>query len=214
MELDDKQLVVRAQAGDRHAFEALVRKYQRKVFRLAFGMLKSEEDALDVAQDAFVRAHQNLERFKGDASFYTWIYRITSNLCIDRLRKRRGEQVEYDDGVQRDDHTASELGLRRSPAQSNPAKTALRSELGSKIKDALAELPDKHRQILLLRELEGLSYEELAETLELKKGTVMSRLFHARKKMQSLLTGYLSPEEQRELGVEASEIQQDKKEIA
>ncbi|MDF1566125.1 MAG: sigma-70 family RNA polymerase sigma factor [Deltaproteobacteria bacterium] len=195
MELDDKQLVTRAQAGDRHAFEALVRKYQRRIFRLAYGMLKNQEDAMDVAQDAFVRVHQHLDRFKGDAAFYTWLYRITTNLCIDRIRRNRGEQVEYEDGLAREDHTASELGLRRPAAATNPAKATLRHELGEQIAAALAELPEKHREILLLREIEGLSYEELAQTLEIKKGTVMSRLFHARKKMQAILASYLSPEE-------------------
>ncbi len=195
MELDDKQLVARAQSGDRHAFEALVRKYQRRIFRLAFGMLKNQEDAMDASQDAFVRVHKHLDRFKGDAAFYTWLYRITTNLCIDRIRRNRGEQVEYEDGLAREDHTAAELGLRRSAAATHPVKSALRHELGEHISRALAQLPEKHRQILLLREIEGLSYEDLSQTLEIKKGTVMSRLFHARKKMQAILAEYLTPEE-------------------
>ncbi len=203
MELDDKALVARAQAGDRQAFEALVRKYQRRVYRLAFGMLKSQEDAMDVAQDAFVRAHQNLARFQGSAAFYTWLYRITTNLCIDRLRRRRGEAVEYDDSLAREDHTAAEVGLRRPSGATHPDKTALRRELGETIAAALAALPEKHREILVLREIEGLSYAELAETLQIKKGTVMSRLFHARKKMQALLAEYLTPEEFAHLSGEA-----------
>lgn len=204
MELDDKQLVARAQSGDRHAFEALVRKYQRRIFRLAFGMLKNQEDAMDVSQDAFVRVHQHLDRFKGDAAFYTWLYRITTNLCIDRIRRNRGEQVEYEDGLAREDHTAAELGLRRSAAATHPGKSTLRHELGDHISRALEQLPEKHRQILLLREIEGLSYEDLSLTLEIKKGTVMSRLFHARKKMQAILAEYLTPEELAQLTGEKS----------
>jgi len=192
VEQGDKALVARSLEGDGAAFEALVRKYQRRVFRVAYGMLKSQEDAMDVAQDAFVKAHQNLERFKGDAAFYTWLYRITSNLCIDHLRKRRGEQVEYDDGVRRDEDAGAPLGLRTSSKSFSPVKQALDRELGEQIHEALAELSESHREILLLREVEGLSYEEIAAALEIPKGTVMSRLFHARKNMQKALAPYVA----------------------
>lgn len=204
MDLDDKQLVERAQKGDGRAFEALVRKYQRRVFRLAFGMVKNQEDAMDVSQEAFVRVHKHLATFKGEASFYTWVYRITKNLCIDHLRRSRGDKVEYDDTLARDEGAGVALGLQGQSGSLNPAKEALRGELGGKISEALAELSENHREILLLRELEGLAYEELAETLEIKKGTVMSRLFHARKKMQEILKGYLTQGELRALLPEES----------
>ena len=192
MELDEKQLVKRAQAGDKQAFGALVRTYQRRIFRLAMGMVRNEDDALDIAQETFVKAHRNLDRFKGDAAFYTWLYRIAKNLCIDHLRKRRGEQVEYDDGVGRDDAAQGDtLGLDAPSKRDGPSKRLMNSELGAQLHAALQTLSEDHREILLLREVEGLSYEELAETLEIKKGTVMSRLFHARKKMQAALAGYV-----------------------
>ncbi|RMG11519.1 MAG: sigma-70 family RNA polymerase sigma factor [Deltaproteobacteria bacterium] len=199
MEWDDKRLVERATQGDGRAFEALVRKYQRRIYRLAYGMVRDPEEAMDLAQEAFVKAHRNLARFKGDSSFYTWLYRITKNLCIDHLRRRRGETVEYDDGIRREEVAGTPLGLDSRSKDTSPLRATLDRELAEKLEAALATLSEDHRAILLLREIEGLSYEALAETLEIKKGTVMSRLFHARKNMQKALRDYLSEEEYRAL---------------
>ncbi len=198
METDERALVTRAREGDHRAFEALVRQYQRRVFRVAMGMLRNEDDALEIAQEAFVKAHRNLERFKGDSSFYTWMHRITSNLCIDFLRRRRGESVEYDDGILRDcpEGDVADVAPTHPVA---PVQAVLDRELGDKLGEALGALSDAHRQILVLREVEGLSYEEIAEVLGIKKGTVMSRLFHARKNMQARLCSYLSEKELAEL---------------
>jgi RNA polymerase sigma-70 factor, ECF subfamily len=193
---DDLTLVRRARAGDQRAFGLLVERYQKKVYAVALGMVKDAEDAMDVSQEAFVKVHRYLDRFKGDSSFYTWLYRITTNTCIDVLRRRAvisSESVEYDDTVQLD-LTEANLGALSSQVDSSPARSALRRELGEKLEEALAQLPEKHRAILLLRELEGMSYEDLARTLAIPKGTVMSRLFHARTKVQRLLAGYLSDE--------------------
>jgi RNA polymerase sigma-70 factor (ECF subfamily) len=151
---------------------------------------------MDVSQEAFVKVHRYLDRFKGDSSFYTWLYRITTNTCIDVLRRRAvisQESVEYDDSVQLDLAEAN-LGALGSQVDASPARSALRRELGEKLEEALAQLPEKHRAILLLRELEGMSYEDLARTLDIPKGTVMSRLFHARAKVQRLLADYLGDE--------------------
>ena len=194
MPTDDLTLVRRARSGDQRAFGLLVERYQKKVYAVALGMVKDSEEALDVSQEAFVKVHRYLDRFKGDSSFYTWLYRITTNTCIDVLRRRgsaSGESVEYDDTVQLDLAEAN-LGALGSQLDSTPVRSALRRELGEKLEEALAQLPEKHRAILLLRELEGMSYEDLARTLEIPKGTVMSRLFHARTKVQKLLADYLS----------------------
>ena len=192
---DDYSLVRRAQAGDQQAFAALVERYQRKAYAVALGLVKDKEEAMDVAQEAFVKVYKYLDHFKGDSSFYTWLYRITVNICIDRRRRKGadpGEQVEFDEAVRQE--SEGEIGVLGTRLGSNPQKAAMRAELVEKIQEALEQIPEKHRAILLLREVEGMSYEDLAKTLKIRKGTVMSRLFHARKKMQSLLKEYLAGE--------------------
>lgn len=196
MPTDDLTLVRRARSGDQRAFGLLVERYQKKVYAVALGMVKDAEEAMDVSQEAFVKVHRYLDRFKGDSSFYTWLYRITTNTCIDVLRRRgvnSSDSVEYDDTVELD-MAEADLGLLSSQLDASPSRTLLRRELGEKLEEALAQLPEKHRAILLLRELEGMSYEDLSRTLEIPKGTVMSRLFHARAKVQRLLADYLNDE--------------------
>jgi RNA polymerase sigma-70 factor (ECF subfamily) len=189
---DDLTLVRRCQQGDREAFRLLVERYQRKAYVQALGMLKDKDEAMDVAQEAFVKVYKYLDQFKGDSSFYTWLYRIVANLCVDRLRKttsRSPASQEYDDAVGRGEGAGA--GILSTQLGTNPQKSVLRSELAEKMEAALAQIPEKHREILLLRELEGMSYEDLARILKIPKGTVMSRLFHARAKMQKLLVEYL-----------------------
>ncbi|HZA14391.1 MAG TPA: sigma-70 family RNA polymerase sigma factor [Myxococcaceae bacterium] len=194
---DDLTLVKRVQAGDQRAFRTLVERYQRKVYAIAYGMLKDREDAMDVAQEAFVKVYKYLDHFKGDSSFYTWLYRISVNICIDVIRKKggaRGEDVEFDEQIAHDTAQA-QIGALGSRLGTNPQKSALRRELAEKIQEALEQIPEKHRAILLLREVEGMSYEDLARVLEIPKGTVMSRLFHARAKVQKILSEYLELDE-------------------
>lgn len=195
---DDITLVQRVRQGDQRAFKLLVERYQRKVYGVALGMVKDKEEARDVAQEAFVKVYKYLEHFKGDASFYTWLYRITVNICIDVLRRKgsaRGdEHVEFDEAVRMDISEAN-IGALGTRLGTNPQKAALRKELADKITAAIGQIPEAHRQILLLREVEGMSYEDLARTLDIPKGTVMSRLFHARLKMQKILSGYLELDE-------------------
>jgi RNA polymerase sigma-70 factor, ECF subfamily len=195
---DDLTLVKRVQSGDQRAFRTLVERYQRKVYSVAYGMLKDREEAMDVSQEAFVKVYKYLDHFKGDSSFYTWLYRITVNICIDVIRKRGGggrtEDVEFDETMAHDTAEA-QIGALGSRLGTNPQKSALRRELAEKIQEALAQIPEKHRAILLLREVEGLSYEDLSRVLEIPKGTVMSRLFHARAKVQKILSEYLELDE-------------------
>ncbi len=199
MELDDLTLVNRCKEGDERAFRILVERYQKRVFSVAFGMVKDREEAMDIAQDAFVKVHKYLDHFKGDASFYTWIYRITANLAIDRIRARNvRESVEFDETFRGNEEPTGGAGILGTRLGTNPQKSALRRELAEKIEAALAEIPEKHREILVLREVEGMSYEDLSHVLKIPKGTVMSRLFHARAKMQRILGEYLggdSPEQ-------------------
>jgi RNA polymerase sigma-70 factor, ECF subfamily len=191
MEVDDLALVTRAKAGEKDAFRALVVRYQRKVYAVALGIVKDPDLAWDVAQEAFVRVHRGLGDFKGDSAFSTWLFRITTHLAIDTLRRERQSQKEDLDELHEADLSDAGEGILATGLGTDPRQNALRRELAGKIEEALAMLPEKHRTILVLREVEGLSYEELAERLGIHKGTVMSRLFHARKKMQAALRGYV-----------------------
>jgi RNA polymerase sigma-70 factor (ECF subfamily) len=190
MEADDLALVSSAKAGDREAFRALVVRYQRKVYAVALGIVKDRDLAWDVAQEAFVRVHAHLADFKGESSFSTWVLRIGSHLAIDAVRKERTAAKEELDEVRDPDLSRGGEGILATALGNDPQQNALRRELAGKMTEALAQLPEKHRAILVLRELEGLSYEELSEQLGIPKGTVMSRLFHARSKMQALLREY------------------------
>jgi len=189
---DDRRLVRAAQRGDQGAFRQLVERYQRRVYQLALGMMKDADEAMDISQETFVRVHRYLPTFKGDSSFFTWTYRIAMNLCLDAQRRRnRGERIDVSEGDEAEIEAAMDPP---SAALAGPQRAALNSELKDKIEDALAGLSENHRAILLLREVEGLSYEELAKVLGIRKGTVMSRLFHARLKMQKKLREYLGDE--------------------
>jgi RNA polymerase sigma-70 factor (ECF subfamily) len=191
---EDLELVRRTQAGDRAAFRALFDKYNRRVFAIALGVVKVPQEAADVVQEVFVRVHKHIENFRGESSFHTWLHRITMNLSIDhhRKRKRAPRQVDYDDGIGRDgDTTEAPLGAVPVFFGADPGRNASSKELRTKLEGALSTLPEIHQQVLLLREVEGLSYEEIAETMQIPKGTVMSRLFHARRKMQTALAEYV-----------------------
>jgi RNA polymerase sigma-70 factor (ECF subfamily) len=190
MEADDLSLVSKAKTGDPDAFRALVVRYQRKVYAVALGIVKDPDLAWDVAQEAFVRVHANLGTFEGKSAFSTWLFRIATHLAIDSIRKERASQKEELDEVHEADLADAGEGILATSLGNDPRANVLRRELAGKIQDALAGLSEKHRTILVLREVEGLSYEELAERLEIHKGTVMSRLFHARKNMQAALRRY------------------------
>jgi RNA polymerase sigma-70 factor (ECF subfamily) len=192
----DHDLVQRVQAGDTAAFRALFDKYHRRAFAVAMGVVKNEDDALDAVQEAFVKVHKNIHKFEGSSSFYTWLYRIVMNVSIDHVRRTsRRKNLDFDErALHEESQVAGDGALVPSVTNANPGKAALRRELGIAIQAALQELPEHHRAVIVLREIEGMSYEEMAKTLDVPKGTVMSRLFHARKKMQASLGPYLSGE--------------------
>ena len=169
----DEALVARVREGDQDAFRELFDKYNRRAFAVALGVVKNQQDAMDVVQDAFIKVHHHIDKFQGSSSFYTWLYRIVMNLSIDHVRrtsKKKG--VDYDDGVSREGDAAGDGALLPRILDSNPSKTVLRRELSEAIQKALAELPDYHRAVILLREVEGLSYEEMSEVLEVPKAHV------------------------------------------
>ena len=184
----DIELVSQAKDGDRRAFGRLVETYQRRVYALAYGILRNREDAWDAAQEAFVKAYKSLDKFEGNASFYTWMYRITYNVAIDTLRSRSRKEVS-----DLPENRAVDEALRRAGqgGKDDPDKETHRRELKAVLSKAMAKLSEKHRAIIVLREIEGLSYEEMAEVLDISKGTVMSRLFHARKNLQALMQPYV-----------------------
>ncbi len=188
--MDDLALVDAARAGDASAFTALVVRYQRKVYAVALGIVRDPDLAWDVSQEAFVRVHGHLEGFKGESSFQTWVMRIVSHLAIDSLRRERKNRRDQLEDIAEEVIGEAGEGILSTPLGNDPAATLLRRELSGQMQAALEGLPEIHRTVLVLRELEGLTYEELAERLGVQKGTVMSRLFHARRKMQAALQGY------------------------
>ncbi len=181
----DRGLIARAAGGDMRAFRELVGRHQRKAHAVAYGIVRNADDAREVVQDAFMRVYRHLDDFEGQASFSTWLYRIVYNLSIDALRRRSpGRAVELDD---RTDLEGAPDELVPWRGAGDPFAALDQRRLGEAVQECLDKLPPYHRTVIVLRELEGLSYEEIAQTMEVSKGTVMSRLFHARRKMQRML---------------------------
>ncbi len=181
---EEARCIRRVLGGDANAFEALVSAYETNAYRLALRTLGSAEDAEDVTQEAFLKAYRSLESFRLDSSFSVWLYRIVSNLCLDLLRRRQ-RRPESSLSVEDDEGEESELEL---PDESlSPEKLLERKLTREAVRRGLEALPDDYRQILLLRELEGLSYEEIGAALSLEAGTVKSRIFRARKKLCAFL---------------------------
>jgi RNA polymerase sigma-70 factor, ECF subfamily len=170
----DLELARRSRAGDTEAFDELVTKYRARIFTMVCGMVDNEQDALDLAQEGFLKAWQSIHRFEGRSSFYTWLYSITVNLTIYSLRRKgRREEVELDDAL--------------PSSLPGPGVNYERTEIREQVKAALAKLSPEHRVVIVLKELEDLQYHEIAEALKLSIGTVMSRLFYGRKKLQYIL---------------------------
>ncbi len=182
----DLELLRAVKAGDATAYRGLVEKYQGRLYGMAYGMVRNKEDARDITQDAFVKAYSSLDSFRTESSFYTWLYRIAMNLSIDFLRKRKRQgTTSFDEGIAAKDDDGNMLAAHHSE---DPRKALERKRLHKKIMDAVEDLPEDQRQAILLRELEGLSYKEIADIMGIAEGTVMSRLFYARKKLQKVLS--------------------------
>jgi RNA polymerase sigma-70 factor (ECF subfamily) len=180
---DDRDAVRRVQAGDTEAFEPLVEKYKRKVFRLAYQVLRDQEEALDVAQEAFVKAFRALPAFKGDSAFYTWLFRITMNVALDRKRQRATRAKS----LGAEDVPPEEWERTATSTDPDPEDVATGVERRERIRKGLDSLSEHHRTIIILSDIEGLQYREIAEVLAIPMGTVMSRLHHARKRLREVL---------------------------
>jgi len=183
---EEAQLVAKCQAGDANAFGELVTRYRTKVYGMIYNMVRNEQDAWDLAQDGFLKAWKSIDRFRGQSSFYTWLYRIMTNVTIDWLRKKQIEGVtEFDETIAL---TSVEPGAATAPrAEPSPSRRLERVEIRQRIDAAIAKLTPEHRAVLVMKEIDGLQYQEIADSLGCSIGTVMSRLFYARKKMQTLL---------------------------
>ena len=186
----EQQLVSAARQGDMAAFESLVHLYEKRVFALTLRMCGNREDAAEAAQEAFLAAWQGLAFFRGDSSFSTWLYRLASNACVDLLRRESRHRTAA--GPSLDDE---ELNLEVPDAMPSPQDEAERRELREEIERGLAALSPEHREVLVLRELHQLSYDEIAETLDLDVGTVKSRISRGRKQLRKFLlkSGNFSP---------------------
>ena len=186
---EDRALVVRAQAGDVTAFRQLVERHQRRAFTIAFALVRDEHDANELVQDAFLRVFKSLGTFQGGSSFFTWLYRIITNLSID-LKRKPGRQAAADLDEARLDVDAEadmDLPFLSRIDGADPADVVRRREIAARLQSALDALPSYHRAVIVMREVEGLSYEEMAQAMGVSKGTIMSRLFHARQKLQRAL---------------------------
>ena len=173
-QLQDWELVRRSQAGDTEAFGELVTKYRTKIFTMVYGVVRNDHDARDLVQEGFLKAWRSIHRFEGRSSFYTWLHSLTMNVTIYSLRRtQRRQEVELDDAI--------------PSFLPGPGVNCQRTEIRERVNAALAKLSPDHRAVVVLKELEGLQYHEIAEVLNLSMGTVMSRLFYARKHLQSLL---------------------------
>ncbi|MEN8761361.1 MAG: RNA polymerase sigma factor RpoE [Thiogranum sp.] len=184
----DQELVERVQGGEKAAFDILVRKYEHKLANVISRYIHDQSEVLDVAQDAFIKAYRALPNFRGDSAFYTWLYRIAINTAKNHLVAAGRRPPKNDIDAQEAEQFEAGSGLKE---YATPERLALRSELAGTIQDAIEELPEELRVAIVLRELEGLSYEEIASAMECPIGTVRSRIFRARdaidKKIRPLL---------------------------
>ena len=186
--IDDRTLVAQASRGDLAAYDQLVRRYQTRIYSLAYNMTGNKEDAEDMVQDVFVKAFSSLKSFRGTSSFYTWIYRIAINRTINFLKRRKKKQAvslnDVDEGVERDPAYV-ELSARESPV-----RDASISELQEKLNKALLTLSEKHRTVVVLHDIQGLPHDEIARMTGCSEGTVRSRLFYARQQLQGELAEF------------------------
>jgi RNA polymerase sigma-70 factor, ECF subfamily len=186
---EDRGLIAKAQQGDTVAFRALVERHQRRAFAIALSLVRDENDARELVQDAFLRVFKGLNNFQGGSSFFTWLYRIITNLSIDLIRKPGRQLADIDESrFESDESQEAEFPLLSRVDGSDPADVVRRREIAGRLQAALDALPPYHRGVIVMREIEGLSYEEMAQAMGVSKGTIMSRLFHARQKLQKALT--------------------------
>jgi len=173
--MQETELIKRAQDGDGEAFNALIGKYEKRIYNTAYKFMRNEYDAQDAAQDAIIKLYSNLRKFSFNSAFSTWMYRVTANTCLDMLRRRKPET-----GIE-------EFERMALSADGNPAEETVNRELGESIKNAIRKLPEKYIPVIVLKDMEGLKYEEIADALHISVGTVKSRISRAREKLRDIL---------------------------
>ena len=181
---EDPALVRAAQRGEMAAFEELVARHRDKIYARAFSMMRNEEEAIDLSQEAWVKGWQRLQQFQGDSSFGTWMTRIVINLCLDQLRKHKRQRTE---SIEAMDEESGGVERQMPVVTVNPTARLERGELRQRIERALGQLSYEHRTVLVLHEFEEMEYKDIAKTMGCSIGTIMSRLFYARRKMAALL---------------------------
>lgn len=185
---EERNLVERIQTGDQQAFERLLDAYETRVYRLALRFTGNETDAEDLTQEVFVGVYRGLARFRGDSALGTWIYRVAMNHCLEYRRKRRLDQIPLDE----------ELMLASRDWHADPVQCADKQELSQRVEAAINSLSPLHRDVVVLHELQGLTYQEVAATLDVPVGTVKSRLSNAFRRLRDQLGGYVYEETQHE----------------
>lgn len=182
--MTEQELIARAKAGDDEAFAQLMRDNEKRIYNLTLRMTGNPEDAMDLAQEAFLNAWRGLKFFKGDSAFSTWVYRLASNACIDHLRrKKRRQDIDLPMPADEEDDSQPDIPDERF----QPEQELERQELRRAVADGLEQLSDEHRQVLVMREINGLSYQEIADVLDLEAGTVKSRIARARNSLRKIL---------------------------
>jgi RNA polymerase sigma-70 factor (ECF subfamily) len=185
-EANDDRLVRAARQGDRRAFEELVARHGDKIYARAYSMVRSRDEAYDLSQETWVKAWQRLKQFQGESSFATWITRIAINVCLDFLRRQKRAHFESMETIE---ETVGGVERLLPPVEIDPLLGLERQELRARIDAAMAQLSAAHRTVLVLHEFEGLEYKEVAQRMHCSLGTVMSRLFYARRRLAALLVG-------------------------
>lgn len=187
MSNNEKDLVERAKSGDIEAFEQLVISCQKKVFNIAYRMIGNYEDANELAQEVFLKAFRSIKKFKGDSLFSTWIYKVTANVCLDEIRKRKKKvvisldrEIEFNDG---------EVKRQIPDNAPTPDMEAETNELKSAVNESIAQLPDDYKSMIILRDIQGFSYDEISKIVNCPEGTVKSRINRARQALKKILQG-------------------------
>lgn len=188
LDIEEQELIARCQRGDLSAYEPLVTKYRERIYVQAFNLTRNADDATDLCQETFVKAWKSIHRFRGQSSFYTWLYRIATNLGIDLIRsKQKNPMTPFEDTLDREETEENKPFTKNEL----PSDDLLRKELGEAIESAIAKLTPEHREVILLREYEGMDYRDMAKAVGCSIGTVMSRLHYARANLQKTLRQYL-----------------------